>query len=381
MNIYRQLADVPAPRTPIVATIGNFDGVHLGHQSVIAEVLSRARFLGGRSLAITFDPHPARVLRPDHPTPLITPLSRRLDLLAATGLDATLVLPFTGELRHMPPRDFVTGILLDILHVTEVHEGENFRFGYHAEAGVARPTGLEALGRELGFGVAIYAPRIVRGAPVSSSRIRKLLTGAGMSPTLARSSAAPSPSTPPPPPAAATAAPTPSPTINLAPYPELLPAHGVYITTLTVGDGPDAETFDAVTNVGNRPTFGIDSFAVESHRPQLPPPRPHRAHPTPPHLPPPPPRRARLPHHPGPARPNRPRRRPRPPLLRPLPPPHPHRPLVSRHRLAPHRPLWLVILTRRVRISVVALRRPIFWKRHSDSKSQNLRRYGTDDSR
>jgi riboflavin kinase/FMN adenylyltransferase len=272
LNIYRQLAHVPTPRTPIVATIGNFDGVHLGHQAVIAEVLSRARFLGGRSLAITFDPHPARVLRPDHPTPLITPLSRRLELLAATGLDATLVLPFTGELRHMPPRDFVTGILIDALHVTEVHEGENFRFGYHAEAGVTGPTGLEALGRELGFGVTIYAPRIVRRAPVSSSRIRKLLTGAGGALSgagnvsharalLGRPFAIDS---------------TPAegrgygrtyavPTINLAPYPELLPAHGVYITTLTIGDGPDAEAFDAVTNVGNRPTFGIDSFAVESH--------------------------------------------------------------------------------------------------------------------
>jgi riboflavin kinase/FMN adenylyltransferase len=265
LNIYRQLADVPVPRTPIVATIGNFDGVHLGHQSVIAEVLSRARFLGGRSLAITFDPHPARVLRPDHPTPLITPLSRRLELLSATGLDATLVLPFTGELRQMPPRDFVTGILVDTLHVTEVHEGENFRFGYHAEAGVAGPTGLEALGRELGFGVTIYAPRIVRGAPVSSSRIRKLLTGTGdvshARALLGR-------------PFAIDSNPAPGrgygrtyavPTINLAPYSELLPAHGVYITTLTIGDGPDAETFDAVTNVGNRPTFGIDSFAVESH--------------------------------------------------------------------------------------------------------------------
>jgi riboflavin kinase/FMN adenylyltransferase len=264
LNIYRQLADVPAPRTPIVATIGNFDGVHLGHQGVIAEVLSRARFLGGRSLAITFDPHPARVLRPDRPTLLITPLPRRLELLAATGLDATLVLPFTDELRHLPPRDFVTRVLVDTLHVTEVHEGENFRFGYHAEAGVGGPSGLVSLGQALGFGVTVYAPRIVRGAPVSSSRIRPLLAAGGVSHArtlLGR-------------PFAIDSTPAPGrgygrtytvPTINLAPYPELLPAHGVYITTLTIGDGPDAETFDAVTNVGNRPTFGIDSFAVESH--------------------------------------------------------------------------------------------------------------------
>jgi riboflavin kinase/FMN adenylyltransferase len=262
--ICRQLADFPTPRTPIVATIGNFDGVHLGHRGVIAEVLSHTRFLGGRSLAITFDPHPARVLRPDHPTPLITPLHRKLELLAATGLDATLVLPFTEELRHMHPRDFVAEVLVNTLHVTEVHEGENFRFGYHAEAGVTGPTGLEALGRELGFGVIVYAPRIVRGAAVSSSRIRTLLAAGHVSHARTLLGA----------PFAIDSRPAPGrgygktyavPTINLAPYPELLPAHGVYITTLTVGEGPHAETFDAVTNVGNRPTFGIDSFAVESH--------------------------------------------------------------------------------------------------------------------
>jgi riboflavin kinase/FMN adenylyltransferase len=262
---YTQLADFPAPRTPIVATIGNFDGVHLGHQGVIAEVIERARFLGGLSLAITFNPHPARVLRPETPFPLLTPLPRKLELLADTGIDATLVLPFTDELRHLHPRDFVTSILVNALHATEVHEGENFRFGYHAEAGVTGPTGLEALGSELGFGVTVYAPRTLRGAPVSSSRIRKLIATSGdlghARALLGR-------------PFAIESTPAPGrgfgktyavPTINLAPYPELLPAHGVYITTLTIGAGPAAETFSAVTNIGNRPTFGGDSFAVESH--------------------------------------------------------------------------------------------------------------------
>jgi riboflavin kinase/FMN adenylyltransferase len=254
---YTQLDDFPTPATPVVATIGNFDGVHLGHQSVIAEVIARARFLGGQSLAITFDPHPARVLRPEHPHPLITPLPRKLELLAATGIDATLVLPFTDALRHTHPRDFVTGILVDKLHVTEVHEGENFRFGYHAEAGVG---GLEALGRTLGFGVTIYAPRIVRGTPVSSSRIRKLIAAGNVSAARALLGR----------PFSVDSTPAPGrgygtrytvPTINLAPYSELLPANGVYITTLAVGP----EAFEAVTNIGNRPTFGADSFAVESH--------------------------------------------------------------------------------------------------------------------
>ena len=261
MIIYRQLDEFQPSTTPVVATIGNFDGVHLGHQAVIAEVIERARFLGGRSLAITFDPHPTRVLRPELPHRLITPLARKLELLGSTGIDATLVLPFTDVLRHMRSRDFVNEILVNALHVTEVHEGENFRFGYHAEAGI---DGLEALGRELGFGVTIYAPRIVRGSAVSSSRIRKLIAGGDVSRARALLGR----------PFSVDSTPAPGrgygsrytvPTVNLAPYPELLPANGVYVTTLAVGEGPAVDTFDAVTNVGNRPTFGADSFAVESH--------------------------------------------------------------------------------------------------------------------
>jgi len=261
MRIYRQLDELPTPTTPVVATIGNFDGVHLGHQGVIAEVIERARFLGGQSLAITFDPHPARVLRPDHPQALITPLARKLELLADTGIDATVVIPFTDTFCRMTAREFATNILVNAIHVTEVHEGENFRFGYQAEAGI---DGLEALGRELGFRVTVYAPRNLRGSAISSSRIRKLIAAGDVSHARALLGQ----------PFAIDSTPAPGrgygtryavPTINLAPYSELLPANGVYITTLTVGSGIDAETFESVTNAGNRPTFGADSFAVESH--------------------------------------------------------------------------------------------------------------------
>jgi riboflavin kinase/FMN adenylyltransferase len=261
MRIYRQPDQLPSGNRPVVATIGNFDGVHLGHRSVIAKVIARARALSGESLAITFDPHPGRVLRPDQSLPLITPLPRKLELLAASGIDATLVLPFTEAFCHMSAREFASSILLQAVHATEVHEGENFRFGYRAEAGIG---GLEELGRELGFGVAVYAPRSLRGGPISSSRIRSLIAAGDVSQAralLGRSFDIES---------------TPAagrgygsryavPTINLAGYTDLLPANGVYVTTLTVGAGESAETFEAVTNVGNRPTFGADSFAVESH--------------------------------------------------------------------------------------------------------------------
>jgi riboflavin kinase/FMN adenylyltransferase len=261
MKIYRQLSEVPADFGPSIATIGNFDGVHRGHLWVIAEVVERARAAGVVSVAITFDPHPARVIRPQLRLPLITPLDQKIELLAATGLDALLVLPFTAELSRMTARSFATEVLQHALHVAELHEGENFRFGYQAEAGVDT---LERLGQELGFGVRVYAPRIVRGEAVSSSRIRQRIAEGDVSHAralLAR-------------PFAIAATPASGrgygsrytvPTINLAPYSELLPANGVYITTLAVGAGASREIFDAVTNVGNRPTFGADSFAVESH--------------------------------------------------------------------------------------------------------------------
>jgi len=261
MKIYRHLSEVPADFGPSIATIGNFDGVHRGHCWVIAEVVERARAAGVVSVAITFDPHPARVIRPQSRLPLITPLDQKIELLAATGIDTLLVLPFTSELSRMTARSFATEVLQHALHVTELHEGENFRFGYQAEAGVDT---LERLGQELGFRVRVYAPRIVRGEAVSSSRIRQKIAEGDVSHArtlLARPFAVAS---------------TPAsgrgygtrytvPTINLAPYPELLPANGVYITTLAVGTGASREIFDAVTNVGNRPTFGADSFAVESH--------------------------------------------------------------------------------------------------------------------
>jgi riboflavin kinase/FMN adenylyltransferase len=261
MQIFHQLADVPADYGPSVATIGNFDGVHRGHQWVIAEVVARARALGIRSIAITFDPHPARVLRPESSQPLITPLSKKLELLAATGIDDVLILPFTSELSRMTARTFASEVLQQTLHVKELHEGETFRFGYQAEAGI---ESLEALGRELGFSVRVYAPRSIRGHAISSSRVRQMIADGDVSHVralLGRCFAISG---------------TPAsgrgygtrytvPTINLATYAELLPANGVYITSLTVGAGPSSETFDAVTNVGNRPTFGADSFAVESH--------------------------------------------------------------------------------------------------------------------
>jgi riboflavin kinase/FMN adenylyltransferase len=258
MQIARSLSELVAFTGPSVVTIGNFDGVHCGHRMVIASVLDRAAHLNARSVAVTFDPHPAHILRSDSRLPLITPIAQKLELLAATGLDLALVLPFTDELRHWTARHFAQTVLCEALHAAEVHEGETFRFGYQAESDI---VGLAHLGDDLGFTVRTYQPRISRGAPISSSRIRSLIAAGDMHHArnlLGRPFSVHS---------------TPAtgrsygtkyavPTINLAPYPELLPAHGVYITTLQIGG---TALFRGVTNIGNRPTFGADSFAVETH--------------------------------------------------------------------------------------------------------------------
>jgi riboflavin kinase/FMN adenylyltransferase len=257
MIVHRSLAELPAPQ-PSVVTIGNFDGVHRGHRAVIATVMERARALQARPLLITFDPHPLAVLSPATEMRLITPLPHKLRLLAETGLPEVLVLPFTQELSQWPARQFAERILREAVGAVEVHEGETFRFGCGAEADI---HALAAFGRELGFAVKALQPLLVRGAPVSSTRIRSLLTDGHVSAARALLGSSFSLDS------------TPArgrgygtryavPTINLAAYDGLVPAHGVYITTLRVAG---VHLFKGVTNVGNRPTFGEDSFAIESH--------------------------------------------------------------------------------------------------------------------
>lgn len=258
MKIAYSLAELEPATAPSVVTVGNFDGVHCGHRMVIDCVLERARILNARSVAITFDPHPAHVLRTDSRLPLITPLPERLKLLEATGLDQVLVLPFTDELRHWTARHFAERVLHDALHAVEVHEGETFRFGHRAEADM---NGLSQMGHELGFDVRAYVPIVMRGAPISSSRIRALIAAGRLHEARALMGR----------PFAIHSTPASGrgygtryvvPTINLAPYADLLPPHGVYITTLQINNH---HIFRGVTNIGNRPTFGEDSFAIETH--------------------------------------------------------------------------------------------------------------------
>jgi riboflavin kinase/FMN adenylyltransferase len=257
MQVFRKPDEVPASLGPTVVSVGNFDGVHIAHQAVVRHMAERAHAIGGKAVAVTFDPHPLRILRPDSAPKLLTPLAVKLRLLERTGVDAVLVLPFTRDLSLMSAHEFARHVLVDALHAHEVHEGYNFHFGHKAQGNVET---LAQFGREMGFDVYTYSEQLLRGHHVSSSEIRSLIAegrvgrarallgrpfsilstpgrgrGYGTSYTV--------------------------PTVNLARYDELVPANGVYITWVRV----NGECFDAVTNVGVRPTFGPDSFAIESH--------------------------------------------------------------------------------------------------------------------
>ncbi len=274
MRIYRAISELPAPaelpgpmpRT--VAAIGNFDGVHRGHQEIIGRVLERARTVGAQAIAVTFDPHPLALLRPEQAPKLITPIPERLRLLEQTGIDATLVLPFTRQFSMQSPRAFAEGVLCGALRVVEVHEGDTFRFGHDAAAGIAE---LKLLGAELGFGVVSHRALEVRGVTVSSSEVRRRIAAGQLG--IARALLGR--------PFSILSTPVAgrgvgkkltTPTINLAPYTELLPPDGVYVTRVRIGEGADAPSFNAVTNAGSRPTFDGAGYAVESHLLDGPPP-------------------------------------------------------------------------------------------------------------
>jgi riboflavin kinase/FMN adenylyltransferase len=262
ISVYHSVAEIPAGFGPTVAAIGNFDGVHLGHQEILSAVVREARehvarLQRAQAVAITFDPHPEQFLNPSAAPRLLTPIDERLRLLALTGIDAVVVLPFDAALALLPAREFVQSILVKALAVRSLHEGGNFRFGYRAEAGVAE---LKAFGAEFGFAVHVHAPVRVRRLEVSSSAIRDYVASGDMTrarwmlgrPFEIRSTQARG---------RGIGTRLLVPTVNLAAYDGQLPAFGVYVTRLTVG----GRTFQAVTNVGNRPTFGEASFAVESH--------------------------------------------------------------------------------------------------------------------
>jgi riboflavin kinase/FMN adenylyltransferase len=257
LQVFDSFEAIPKDFGPAVVSVGNFDGIHRAHQQLLATIRDRARELNARAVAVTFDPHPARILRPHGGPPLITPEERKLELLEKIGLDAVVVVPFTRDLSLMPAFEFAEELLFNKLHTIEVHEGFNFRFGHKAEGDVER---LREFGHKLGFTVVTHSPLLWGELVISSSNVRAVVLGGEVEKArhlLGRVFSIDS---------------TPGrgrgygakytvPTVNLARYADLIPSLGVYVTEMRI----NGEEFQSVTNVGNRPTFGADSFAIESY--------------------------------------------------------------------------------------------------------------------
>jgi riboflavin kinase/FMN adenylyltransferase len=248
----------PSGRGSVLA-IGNFDGIHLGHQAILRATVVRAQQSGDIATALTFDPSPRKVLRPESAPPRLSTNAQRMDWFGALGLEAAVVLPFTLELARLSPEDFVGEILVRGLRLRAVLVGENFRFG-HRQAGDVKL--LRELGTRHGFEVVIIPPVVYKGEIVSSTVIRREIaagdvthascllgrpfvltgdvvrgTGTGRRFTF--------------------------PTLNLTPAQELLPARGVYVTrTLLEGE---TKSQRSVTNIGVRPTFNGSGLSVETH--------------------------------------------------------------------------------------------------------------------
>lgn len=248
--------DIPCP----VATIGNFDGIHLGHQELMRQLLDRARAVGGTPTVVTFNPHPLQVLAPNNAPRQIQTLPQKLAMLESLGIELAVVIPFNLGLAQTKARDFAVGVLWEKLRLCEIYVGPNFAFGHRREGSFSL---LKEIGEEKGFVVGKIPQVQLRGTRVSSTAIRQALISGQV--TLARRLLGR--------PfalegvvvhGAATGGSIRIPTANLQTPNELVPRKGVYVTMLTV----DGRRHMAVTNIGFRPTVSRESEpspTIETH--------------------------------------------------------------------------------------------------------------------
>jgi riboflavin kinase/FMN adenylyltransferase len=258
VKVYHDLPPGPGDFSRPAVTIGNFDGVHLGHRAILARLIDAARKLEAPAVALTFEPHPLKVVRPDLDMPLLTTPEQKLRLLEAAGVDAVVVLPFSPEFAAIPARAFVTDYFTGRLQAREVVVGYDYCFGRGREGNIAL---LKEMGPEAGFSVQVAEAEEVDGAVVSSSLIRALLRlgkvaeaarllgrdyevvgkvvpGHGRGGKLLG-----------------------VPTANLKPENELLPAMGIYAVRAKMGPA----LLPGVANIGTCPTFENGGLSLEVH--------------------------------------------------------------------------------------------------------------------
>jgi riboflavin kinase/FMN adenylyltransferase len=248
---------MPLPVQGGAVTLGNFDGVHLGHQALIAETVRQARTLNGPAVAVTFDPPPVRLLRPEAAPAQLTSLDHRIELLHQHGIDHVLLFRTTIDLLQLGAAEFFDRILREGLKAKAIVEGFNFAFGRHREG---TTEVLQALGSQHGLPVTLVQPRIIDGKPVSSSRIRediiqgrveaaKALLGrpyrlagiVGRGAERGRTLGFP--------------------TANLEQAASLIPGNGVYAVRVE----HDGKTWAGASNIGPNPTFGENARKIETH--------------------------------------------------------------------------------------------------------------------
>ncbi len=245
------------PRRPSVVTIGNFDGVHRGHQEILRGVRELAAQTGAISAVLTFSPHPVRVLRPAEAPSLLMTLEQRLAAIQELGIEAVLVLHFDTELAQASPEDFVRRFLLDTMNARAVLVGADFHFG-HRQAGDTKLLG--EFGASRGFEVRVVPPVISDGVVVSSTAIRRAL-GEGRVEDARQMLGRPFSLEGEIGPGTGQGRKLVVPTLNLTTPQETLPKTGVYATEAIV----QGKAYRAATNVGVRPTFDGTRTTIESH--------------------------------------------------------------------------------------------------------------------
>jgi riboflavin kinase/FMN adenylyltransferase len=256
MEIIRDLNSLPHYPVPVVA-LGNFDGVHIGHQAILKTAIERARSVGGRALALTFDPLPAKVLNPAHAPQLITTPEDKYELLRSFGLDGVLVLTFSRQLSMLSPEEFASEYLCRRIRSRIVVVGHDVSFG-HGRAGNAEV--MRRLGERLGFETIVVGPIECDGVPVSSTLVRELIKAGDMT-------------------RAARLLGRPHflrglvvqgrkrgrtigfPTANIQSRTECRPPDGVYATRVVLEEG----IYPSITNIGMRPTFAEPERTIEAH--------------------------------------------------------------------------------------------------------------------
>lgn len=243
-----------------VATIGNFDGIHIGHQEIIRRVVERARAVAAPAVLITFQPHPLSIVAPDRVPRQILTLAQKEEIVAELGIDALLVVPFTHEFSRWTYQRFVEEFLVRALHVKEVNIGRDFCFGAGREGNLER---LQELARVHGFRAEGVGEVKMRGVRVSSSLVRSAILKGAMNATrnaLGRTYSVDG--------RVATGRRLGRkigfPTVNLDPANDLFPGNGVYVTTCRFESF--SRSFESVTNIGVRPTL-YENYAttIESH--------------------------------------------------------------------------------------------------------------------